>query len=128
MQKLDDIIIFSELGAFIHEPVKIYSDGMRARLGFSVAVQLEPDIILIDEALAVGDEAFREKSAAVMRAKIQSNQTVVLVSHSGAQVKDLCSRVVWLENGITQMEGDPEIVVSAYEDYILQNTYASSSV
>jgi lipopolysaccharide transport system ATP-binding protein len=115
---LDKIIAFSELGEFIDKPIKTYSAGMKGRLGFSVALEMNPEVILIDEVLGVGDRKFREKSMAVMKEKLLSDQTVVLVSHSGQIVKNFCNRAVWIEDGILKMEGFSEEIVDAYEDYI----------
>ncbi len=119
-QKLDSIIDFAELGEFINQPIKTYSTGMVTRLAFSVAHLLEPDVLLVDEVLAVGDAEFREKSLNAMREKLLSDQTIVLVSHDGATIKSLCNRAVWIENGITRMAGHPDEVVDAYETYICQ--------
>ncbi|GAA5134398.1 hypothetical protein GCM10023339_71060 [Alloalcanivorax gelatiniphagus] len=94
---LHRIAAFSELGSFMDEPVKTYSSGMRARLGFSVAMFLSPDVLLIDEALTVGDRSFREKAEREMSKKIHSLQTVVLVSHSESQVDKLADRVIDLD-------------------------------
>jgi lipopolysaccharide transport system ATP-binding protein len=114
LSHLDEIISFSELGDFIDLPVKTYSSGMSARLGFSVALKMSPDILLIDEVLGVGDNNFRDKSATAMREKIKSNQTVILVSHSSSEIKNLCDRAVWIEKGITKMVGDSASVVDTY--------------
>jgi lipopolysaccharide transport system ATP-binding protein len=113
--KLSDIIAFSELGGAINKPVKTYSAGMRARLGFSVAYYMNPDVLLIDEVLGVGDAVFRKKATRAMEEKIQSEQTVVLVSHQTGLIKQLCNRAVWLEDGCTKMEGDSKTVGDAYE-------------
>lgn len=94
--RLEEIATFSELGEFIDEPVKSYSSGMRARLGFSVAVYLTPDILLLDEVLAVGDKAFRQKAEFEMMKRITSNQTVLLVSHSEGLINRLCDRKILL--------------------------------
>jgi lipopolysaccharide transport system ATP-binding protein len=118
---LEKIIAFSELGDFIDRPVKSYSAGMRARLGFSVALEMNPEVLLVDEVLGVGDVEFRKKSMAVMKAKLVSEQTIVLVSHDARTVKTLCNRAVWIEDGITRMEGSAEDVVTAYEDFIQAN-------
>jgi lipopolysaccharide transport system ATP-binding protein len=115
---LDSIIQFSELGDFIDKPVKTYSAGMKARLGFSVALKMSPDVLLIDEVLGVGDIDFREKSMAVMREKLLSNQTIVFVSHMGSIVRELCNRAVWIEDGVARMEGEAAEVVRAYEEYV----------
>ncbi|MFM9269513.1 ABC transporter ATP-binding protein [Halomonas elongata] len=93
-KRLDDIAEFSELGDFMHEPVKTYSSGMRARLGFSVAMYMTPDVLLLDEVLSVGDKQFKEKAEKEMMSKIHSDQTLLLVSHSADQVGRLCERVV----------------------------------
>lgn len=112
--RMDSIIEFSELGDQIDEPVRTYSAGMRARLGFAVANQTNPDILLIDEALGVGDAKFREKSKAVMSARITSDKTVVMVSHNEETIKQFCDRVIWLESGEIKKIGDAESVVNAY--------------
>ena len=117
---LDKILAFSELGKFIDKPVKTYSAGMKGRLGFSIALEMNPDVILIDEVLGVGDIKFREKSMAVMKEKLLSDQTIVLVSHSGQIVKNFCNRVVWIEDGISRMEGNSKEVVDAYESYMAE--------
>ena len=119
---MDEIIAFSELADFIDRPVKSYSNGMRARLGFSIALKMSPDVLLIDEVLAVGDASFREKSMEVMAQKLLSDQTIVLVSHSAPIVKKFCTRAIWIENGATQMEGNAADVVGAYEDYLKRAT------
>ena len=115
---MSEIIEFSELGDFIDQPVKNYSTGMKQRLGFAVATQVETDILLIDEILSVGDARFKKKSQAVMHKKILSGDTVVLVSHNAKTIADLCNKVVWIENGIIQQSGDPKEVISAYEEHI----------
>lgn len=120
--KLDRIIEFAELGSFIDQPVKTYSAGMRARLGFSVALELNPDVLLIDEVLGVGDAEFRKKSIAVMHEKLLSDQTIVLVSHDANTVKRLCNRAVWIEDGVTKMDGNSAEVVDAYEKYLVVKT------
>jgi lipopolysaccharide transport system ATP-binding protein len=117
--KLYDIVTFAELEKFIDQPVRTYSSGMRARLGFSVAFHLDPDVLLIDEMLAVGDADFQKKSLAVMKEKIRSNRTIVLVSHSAGTIRQLCDRTVWIEEGVTRAEGDTESVLQAYEEFLL---------
>jgi lipopolysaccharide transport system ATP-binding protein len=91
--RIDDIVAFSELNGFFDEPVNTYSTGMRARLGFSVAYHVDPDVILLDEVLGVGDASFRQKSTAAMKERIKSDKTVVIVSHSAALVREVCDRV-----------------------------------
>jgi len=112
------IVSFAELEEFIDQPISSYSTGMRTRLGFSVALQADPDILLVDEVLGVGDAEFREKSARAMRQKIRSNRTVVLVSHNPQTIRNLCDRAVWIEKGCSQLEGDPESVLAAYSDVL----------
>ena len=111
---MEAIIEFSELGEFIDQPVRTYSSGMNARLGFSVAVQADPDILLIDEMLGVGDIEFRKKSTEVLREKIKSDKTVVLVTHTPQTVKELCDRAVWIDQGVTRAEGNRDEVLDQY--------------
>ena len=108
------IVQFSELEDFIDQPIRTYSSGMRARLGFSVAFHTDPDILLIDEVLGVGDEDFRKKSATAIREKIRSNKTVILVSHAPQTMRQLCDRVVWIEKGIVKMVDETGRVMDAY--------------
>jgi len=115
---MDKIADFSGLGTYMDQPVNTYSTGMRARLGFAVAFYADPDIILIDEVLGVGDQEFKEKSEAAMRQKISSNKTVVIVSHNANTILELCDRVVWIENGASKMVGLPAEVVAKYQDQI----------
>lgn len=114
--QLDYIVEFAEIGAFIDEPLATYSSGMRARLGFAVAFQLDPDILLLDEVLGVGDAEFQAKSVETMKARIQSaDSTVVFVSHSAPLVKSLCNRAIWIEEGVLKGYGNAAEVVDAYE-------------
>ncbi len=115
--RMKDIIRFAELGEFIDQPLSAYSSGMRARLGFAVAFQLDPDVLLVDEVLGVGDAKFQEKSFLVMQERISSeNNTVVFVSHAEGRVQALCNRALWLDQGRLRMAGGAAEVVSAYED------------
>lgn len=118
-QSLAGIVEFSELGDAMHEPVRTYSSGMNARLGFSIAIHLQPDVLLIDEILGVGDVEFQKKSSAALKQKINSDQTVVLVSHNAEQINVLCDRVVWIENGRVMATGRTEDVLKQYEECIL---------
>jgi lipopolysaccharide transport system ATP-binding protein len=115
---LDEIIEFSDLDKFIDKPIKTYSNGMRARLGFSVAVKMNAELLLIDEVMGVGDGKFRKKAEAAMINKINSEQTVVLVSHSLPQVKKLCDRVLWLDQGTAKMIGPPTQVLAEYQTFL----------
>lgn len=101
-KKMDQIVSFSGLEDFIDEPVKSYSVGMRARLGFSVAFQADPDVLLIDEVLGVGDAEFKKKSAEAMQSKINSNKTIVLVSHDERLIDSLCDRKILIEGGVSK--------------------------
>lgn len=115
---LPQIREFSELGDAFELPVKTYSSGMRARLGFTTALMTHVDILLIDEVLSVGDAQFRGKAQTAMQERISGEQTVVFVSHMADQVKTMCDRVVLLEEGRVALEGDPVEVVDAYQDRV----------
>lgn len=115
---IEDIKQFSELGEFFERPVKTYSSGMRSRLGFSTAMKTEVDLLLIDETLAVGDRQFKKKAEKAMMEKINSEQTVVFVSHSGSQVSKVCSRALWLEEGVIRAEGDTREVAKQYKKFM----------
>ena len=113
-RKLDDILSFADIGDFVNQPVKTYSSGMFARLAFSVAINVEPDILIVDEALSVGDAWFQHKSMARMRALMESGCSVLFVSHSIDAVRALCDEAVWLENGTVKMQGGVTEVTNAY--------------
>ena len=117
-ERIEEIQAFSELEDFYEQPISSYSSGMRIRLGFSIALQLEPDVLLIDEVLGVGDEAFKRKSSKMIRERIVSDKTVVLVSHNAGSIKELCDRVVWIEKGRTIMQGATSDVIKEYENYL----------
>ena len=112
--KYDEIVEFSELGEAINYHVKTYSSGMRAKLGFSIATIVEPDILIIDEILSVGDIKFKRKSADKIRSLINSGVTVLLVSHSVTQIRDLCNKAIWIDDGELKMMGDVDKVCDAY--------------
>lgn len=114
MGYLDQIKAFSELGDSFEEPVKTYSAGMKSRLGFTTALLTHVDILLVDEILSVGDAEFRKKAEKAMKDRMAGEQTVVFVSHSDAQVKSLCDRVIWIDEGRIKAEGDPETVIAEY--------------
>lgn len=116
--QLDEIYEYSELRDFFDKPVRLYSAGMRARLGFSIATFISSDILLVDEVLSVGDKGFKEKAERSMLNKFQSNQTVVLVSHSPAQISRLCDRAILIEEGTTISAGNPVQVIKLYEERI----------
>ena len=112
--RLDDIIAFSELGSFIDTPVRTYSSGMYMRLAFSVAINVDADIILIDEILAVGDQRFQEKCMNKMQELKKMGKTMVFVSHSKEAVEFLCDRSIWINNGEIQKDGKTEEVLKEY--------------
>ena len=114
-KRLKTIIDFSELGDFIDSPVRTYSSGMYMRLAFSVAINVDADILLIDEILAVGDQHFQDKCYAKLNElKQNENKTIVIVTHDLNQVKKLCDRAVWIRNGEIEIDGNPKEVISKY--------------
>lgn len=108
--KFDDIVEFSELGEFIDSPVRTYSSGMYMRLAFSVAINVDAEILLIDEILAVGDAHFQEKCFSKLEELKNSNKTIVIVSHSLQSVKKLCTRFVWIHEGKIKMDGNEKVI------------------
>lgn len=117
--RMDEIIEFSELGAFVDRPVRTYSSGMYSKLAFSITAILETDIILIDEVLSVGDERFKKKSYNKMKSLIsQDKKTVVIVSHSLSTLQELCNRVMWLHDGIIKKMGNPKDVLDEYKEFM----------
>jgi ABC-type polysaccharide/polyol phosphate transport system ATPase subunit len=117
-EKYDDIVAFAELEEFMDLPMRTYSSGMYGRLGFSVAVNMEPDILLIDEALSVGDARFRKKSFRKMRQLCEQARTIVLVSHSLGSINDLCDTAVWMHKGELKMQDEPQAVIDAYTKFL----------
>lgn len=117
--RLQAIKEFSELGDFFEQPISSYSTGMSMRLGFSVAMQIDPEVLLIDEVLAVGDSEFQEKSGAALRERIHGGTTVVFVSHGDAQVREVCDCALWIEHGRSVMHGDVDEVLRAYHSAAL---------
>ena len=113
-KRLDDIIAFSELEHFIDNPVRTYSSGMYMRLAFSVAINVDADILLIDEILSVGDEHFQNKCFEKMLELKNEGKTMVFVTHSMDSVRRLCDRTIWLSNGKIKMDGNTEEVVKEY--------------
>lgn len=115
-QKYDEILSFSELGEFIEMPVRSYSSGMVMRLAFSVATAVQPDILIVDEILSIGDEPFQQKSRKRMMELMSGGTTVLYVSHSLPSVRELCDRVLWLEKGHVRMMGNVQEVCDAYQN------------
>jgi lipopolysaccharide transport system ATP-binding protein len=112
---LERIKDFSELGDFFEEPIYTYSSGMHARLGFATAMEVNPDIMLIDEMLAVGDSHFRKKSGDALMERLKSGKAAVLISHDAATITRLCSRAIWIEDGVTVASGEPGAIGKQYE-------------
>ena len=111
---LDEILDFAEIGDFIHQPLKVYSSGMMARLAFAVSINISPDILILDEVLSVGDEMFRRKCFAKMEAFFKGDKTVLFVSHSADSINELCTRCVWLHEGELILNGPPKVVTAMY--------------
>ncbi len=117
-EKYEEIVEFAELEEFMDMPMRTYSSGMYGRLAFSVAVNMEPDILLIDEALSVGDARFRKKSFNKMRELCSEARTIVLVSHALGSIKELCDSAVWMHKGEVRMKDEPGAVVDAYTKFL----------
>ena len=116
--KYREIAEFAELGDFMDAPMRTYSAGMYGRLAFSVAVNMEPDILLIDEALSVGDARFKRKSFEKMRELCSQARTILIVSHALQSIRELCSEVIWMHNGKLALRGEPSEVVEAYRQFL----------
>jgi ABC-type polysaccharide/polyol phosphate transport system ATPase subunit len=116
--KYEEIAAFAELGDFMDAPMRTYSAGMYGRLAFSVAVNMEPDILLIDEALSVGDARFKRKSFEKMRELCSQARTILIVSHALQSIRELCSEVIWMHNGKLALRGEPAEVVEAYRQFL----------
>lgn len=116
-EKIEEIIEFSDLGKFIYSPIKNYSSGMKARLGFAIATLVQPDILIVDEVLSVGDIKFREKASNKVQAMMNGGTTVLFVSHSLNQVESLCKNVLWLENGTVKEIGPSKKIIEQYIRY-----------
>jgi len=117
-EKFDEIVEFSELEDFIDVPLKNYSSGMNARLAFSIATMVEPQILIVDEVLSVGDAKFQEKSREKMNSLLDEDATVLFVSHSTQQVRNICNRAIWLDKGELITQGSVNEVCDAYEKFI----------
>ena len=118
LETLPAIHDFSELGEFFDQPVKTYSSGMRARLGFATALENKVDVLFLDEVLSVGDAHFKQKAEKAMLNKINSQQTVVFVSHNVGQVNALCERALWIDNGVIKSIGETKTVTAQYTEFM----------
>ncbi|MEP0806910.1 MAG: ABC transporter ATP-binding protein [Chloroflexota bacterium] len=115
-ERLDEIVEFAELGAFIDSPLRTYSTGMIARLGFSIATTWKPDILILDEILAVGDENFRQKCGVRMNKFKDEGTTILLVSHTASNIESMCTRAVWLDHGEIKADGSTSEVIALYRN------------
>ncbi|PZE24389.1 hypothetical protein DEI82_14350 [Curtobacterium sp. MCBD17_019] len=118
VRKFDEIVAFSGVGHFIDQPVKNYSSGMYVRLGFSVAISVTPDILVVDEVLSVGDATFQNRCRRKFKEMKEAGQTIILVSHSQGTVQDMCDQVAWLDAGELQQIGEPKSVLAAYNETV----------
>ena len=114
-EKYDDIVAFSELHEFMDQPIRTFSSGMMMRLAFSIATIVEPEILIVDEILSVGDAHFANKSGERMKKLMSSGTTVIMVSHVLSQIEELCDRVIWLDKGKIIMDGDSKEVCDKYK-------------
>jgi teichoic acid transport system ATP-binding protein len=126
-ERADDVAEWTELGDFIDMPMRTYSSGMSARVGFSVAVHMKPDILMIDEALSTGDAHFREKANAKMAELRESARAMFLVSHGLGSIKEMCSDAIWLDHGKLMMRGEPSKVINAYMKFLKIKKSASTT-
>ena len=114
----DGVIEFAEIGDFLYQPVKKYSSGMKSRLGFSISLYLNPDIIIVDEALSVGDKGFAQKCINRMKELKEEGKTIIFISHTLPQVRDFCDTALWIEGGMLKEYGDVEVVCDHYSEYV----------
>lgn len=119
-ERYNDILQFSELGEFIKQPIKNYSSGMKSRLGFAIAIHTDPDILIVDEALSVGDETFANKCIDRMRDFQEQGKTIFFVSHAAGQIRQFCNKAVWVQYGEMKEFGKMESVVKNYSEFVNQ--------
>jgi lipopolysaccharide transport system ATP-binding protein len=124
----DDIVAFAGIEDFMEQPVKTYSSGMFMRLAFAVATSVDPDILIIDEALSVGDGAFARKSFDRIMQFKQDKKTILFCSHSLYQVEKLCDRVIWIDKGHLKMDGEPSLVITAYNETLSSESFSSETI
>lgn len=126
-QKLTQILSFADIGDFVYQPVKTYSSGMFARLAFAVAISTEPDILIVDEALSVGDTRFQIKCMDYMKTLMEGGTTVLFVSHDINAIRRFCQRCIWLDHGELILDGDVNLVADAYSDFLKRDNVSASS-
>lgn len=114
LAKTDEIIEFADIGGFIDQPIKTYSAGMKAKLGFSIALSLDPDILIIDELLSAGDAVFQRKAKEKLQGLLGRARAVVIIAHQLSFLRSICTKALWLENGHVAMQGEADEVISAY--------------
>jgi ABC-type polysaccharide/polyol phosphate transport system ATPase subunit len=120
-ERLQSIVDFAELGEYIHQPVKTYSSGMQVRLAFSQAINVDPDILIVDEALAVGDLRFQQKCFRKIKDFKEAGKTIIMCTHNLAAVKEFCDRAIWLHEGAIKEVGQPELITQNYAQFMLDN-------
>jgi len=124
--RIDEVAEFADLGDFVYLPMNTYSSGMASRLRFAISTMVEPDILMVDEALATGDQSFRRRSSERIESIRKNAGTIFFVSHSLAQVRSMCTRAIWLDKGLLVMDGDVNVVADAYAEFIDQNKQDSA--
>jgi len=117
-RKIDEILSFADIGDFVYQPIKSYSSGMLARLAFAVAINVDPDVLIVDEALSVGDMAFQEKCILKMKSMLNNNRAILFVSHSLPSIRNFCNKAIWIKDGKVMMQNEAHIVCEAYSDYM----------
>ncbi|PKP29575.1 MAG: ABC transporter ATP-binding protein [Bacteroidetes bacterium HGW-Bacteroidetes-17] len=126
--KIDQILDFAEVGDFIYQPLKTYSSGMKARLAFAVSININPDILILDEVLSVGDELFRRKSYAKMEEFFKAGKTILFVSHSVQAINHLCTRTIMLDNGENLINGPTKLVTALYQKFLFSNSENKAAI
>ena len=119
--KIDEILSFADIGDFVYQPVKSYSSGMFARLAFAVAINVDPDILIVDEALSVGDMAFQEKCILKMKSMLNAQRSILFVSHSLPSIRNFCHKAIWIKDGKMIMNNEANIVCEAYTEFMKQS-------